>query len=84
MISNAGLIHTAAVVDSTARITPLFERVTAETLKPNIPNAHYAMVQIVNPPELNDREKELFQEMRGQSTFNPRERPGGGPHGTGG
>ena len=44
----------------------------------------YAMVQIVNPPELNDREKELFQEMRGQSTFNPRERPEGGPHGTGG
>ena len=31
-----------------------------------------ALVQIVNPTALNDRERELFQELAGQSKFDPR------------
>jgi curved DNA-binding protein len=38
----------------------------------------YAIAQIVNPPELSEREQELFRELRDQSTFNPRERLAGG------
>ncbi len=32
-----------------------------------------AQIQIVLPPNLNDREKELFFELANTSTFNPRE-----------
>ena len=32
----------------------------------------YALVQIVNPKPLNDRERELFQELANQSKFDPR------------
>ena len=32
----------------------------------------YAIVQIVNPAVLNDRERELFQELAAQSKFDPR------------
>jgi len=32
----------------------------------------FAIVQIVNPPALNERERELMREMAQQSTFNPR------------
>ena len=38
----------------------------------------YAIAQIVNPPELGEREQELFRELRDQSKFNPRERLAGG------
>ena len=32
----------------------------------------YAIVQVVNPTVLNDRERELFKELAGQSKFDPR------------
>ena len=32
----------------------------------------YAIVQIVNPTVLSDRERELFKELADKSTFNPR------------
>jgi curved DNA-binding protein len=32
----------------------------------------YALVQIVNPTVVNDRERELFHELAGQSNFDPR------------
>ena len=32
----------------------------------------YALVQIVNPKPLNDRERDLFQELANQSKFDPR------------
>jgi len=32
----------------------------------------FAIVQLVNPPTLNERERELFEQMAQQSTFNPR------------
>jgi curved DNA-binding protein len=38
----------------------------------------YAIVQIVNPPHLGEREQELFRELRDQSKFNPREGLAGG------
>lgn len=38
----------------------------------------YAIAQIVNPPELNEREKSLLAQLRDQSKFNPRARSGAG------
>jgi curved DNA-binding protein len=42
----------------------------------------YAIVQIVNPTVLNERERELFRELGEQSKFDPRAHfAGGSPHG---
>jgi curved DNA-binding protein len=37
----------------------------------------YAIVQIVNPTVLDDRERELFQQLANESRFNPRGHFGG-------
>ena len=41
----------------------------------------YAIVQIVNPTVLNDRERELFKELAAASRFDPRGHFSGGSHG---
>jgi curved DNA-binding protein len=41
----------------------------------------YAIVQIVNPTVLGDRERELFKELAAASHFNPRGHFAGGSHG---